>query len=340
MATPFMSIVQPDLEGPSGADLVATIISSCLYGVTCIQTWYYFQNYSDSILIRATVLTILALETIHAVLLTQAMYHYLILNYGNPSALLTHTWTTILINPTMSPIATIVLMFYAVRIYLFSYKRDWWTPAIVCILNAVQTAFSIALTVGMAKHHFFAVITTNKQSIAISVAPLFCTAAGDVICAVALSYYLHSNCSGIKSTNTRINKLIIHAINNGVLNVVAAISTVVFKLQNQRTSCTKQFFKWLATCMLTRSCPSLTHETLTPASETSRLTQAVDTLTIDIAKILNEPEPVTCCDQQDGGSFGMEVNLERGVRIRPVHEMEGVWTSAKDEERGFKVLKR
>uniref|UniRef100_A0A0W0FUZ9 DUF6534 domain-containing protein n=1 Tax=Moniliophthora roreri TaxID=221103 RepID=A0A0W0FUZ9_MONRR len=220
MATPFMSIVQPDLGDTCGANLVATIISSCLYGVTCLQTWYYFQNYSDSILIRGAVLAILALETIHAVLLTQAMYHYLILNYGNPSALLTHTWTTILINHTTSAIATIVLMFYAVRIYLFSHKRDWWTPAIVCVLNAAQTAFYIALAVVIAKQHrFHPVIATNKQSIAIGVAPLFCTAAGDIICAVALSYYLHSNRSGIKSTDTRINKLIVHAINNGVTPV-------------------------------------------------------------------------------------------------------------------------
>ncbi|ESK83325.1 hypothetical protein Moror_8793 [Moniliophthora roreri MCA 2997] len=336
MATPFMSIVQPDLGDTCGANLVATIISSCLYGVTCLQTWYYFQNYSDSILIRGAVLAILALETIHAVLLTQAMYHYLILNYGNPSALLTHTWsvaslvsfhlilmfsrTTILINHTTSAIATIVLMFYAVRIYLFSHKRDWWTPAIVCVLNAAQTAFYIALAVVIAKQHrFHPVIATNKQSIAIGVAPLFCTAAGDIICAVALSYYLHSNRSGIKSTDTRINKLIVHAINNGVLNVVATISTVVFAIAKPKSLVYQAVFQVVgnlyANSLLSTLNSRNTHVkaflpvsvdsshldlAFRPGSETSRLTQAVDTLTIDIAKILNEPEPVTRRSQQDG----------------------------------------
>ncbi|ESK83237.1 hypothetical protein Moror_3264, partial [Moniliophthora roreri MCA 2997] len=344
-----MSIVQPDLGDTFGANLVATIISSCLYGVTCLQTWYYFQNYSDSILIRATVLAILALETIHEILLTEAAYHYLILNYGNPLALLTHTWSTILIGPAtvrpiaplpclraetemaQSAIATIVFMFYAVRIYLLSHKRDWWTPAIVCVLNVAQTALSIALAVGMAKHRFFAVITTNKQSIAIGIAPLFCNAAGDVICAVALSYYLHSNRSGIKSTDTRINKLIIHAINNGVLTVVAAISTVVFAIAKPKNLVYQAVFQVVGNLYANSLLSTLNSRNIhvkaflpvsvdsshldlafRPASETSRLTQAADTLTIDIAKILNEPEPVARRDQQYAGSFGMEVNPERG----------------------------
>uniref|UniRef100_A0A0W0G0V8 DUF6534 domain-containing protein n=1 Tax=Moniliophthora roreri TaxID=221103 RepID=A0A0W0G0V8_MONRR len=313
-----MSIVQPDLGDTFGANLVATIISSCLYGVTCLQTWYYFQNYSDSILIRATVLAILALETIHEILLTEAAYHYLILNYGNPLALLTHTWSTILIGPATSAIATIVFMFYAVRIYLLSHKRDWWTPAIVCVLNVAQTALSIALAVGMAKHRFFAVITTNKQSIAIGIAPLFCNAAGDVICAVALSYYLHSNRSGIKSTDTRINKLIIHAINNGVLTVVAAISTVVFAIAKPKNLVYQAVFQVVGNLYANSLLSTLNSRNIhvkaflpvsvdsshldlafRPASETSRLTQAADTLTIDIAKILNEPEPVARRDQQD-----------------------------------------
>ncbi|KAI3618790.1 hypothetical protein WG66_012358 [Moniliophthora roreri] len=52
MATPCSSALQLDLRDTFGAFVVAIIISSCLYGVTCLQTWYYFQNYNDRFLLR------------------------------------------------------------------------------------------------------------------------------------------------------------------------------------------------------------------------------------------------------------------------------------------------
>ncbi|EEB98957.1 hypothetical protein MPER_01443 [Moniliophthora perniciosa FA553] len=105
---------------------------------------------------------------------------------------------------------------------MLSHKRDWWTPVIVCILNAAQVALSITATVETAQSPSFAVTAHSKQFLTIGILPLCFTVAGDVICAVALSYYLHSSRSGIKSTDTRINKLIIHAVNNGLLTVTPA----------------------------------------------------------------------------------------------------------------------
>ncbi|ESK85915.1 hypothetical protein Moror_2301 [Moniliophthora roreri MCA 2997] len=63
-----------------------------LYGVTCLQTWYYFRNYEDRWLLRVTVLAILVLETIHAILAMHVVYHFLILNFDHPLALLRDIW--------------------------------------------------------------------------------------------------------------------------------------------------------------------------------------------------------------------------------------------------------
>ncbi|EEB93123.1 hypothetical protein MPER_08265, partial [Moniliophthora perniciosa FA553] len=63
-----------------------------------------------------------------------------------------------------------------------------------------------------------------------------CAAAEDIICALALSYYLHRSRSGVKRfTNTLINKLIVHAINNGALTSVAGIVSLSLMISQQRS---------------------------------------------------------------------------------------------------------
>ncbi|ESK83267.1 hypothetical protein Moror_15066 [Moniliophthora roreri MCA 2997] len=93
MAATLSSFIPIDLGDILGALLVATVISSCLYGVACLQTWYYFQNYHDQFLVRGIVLALLVLETIHAILAIHAVYYYLILNFGNLLALMIDIWS-------------------------------------------------------------------------------------------------------------------------------------------------------------------------------------------------------------------------------------------------------
>ncbi|KAI3621144.1 hypothetical protein WG66_014552 [Moniliophthora roreri] len=153
MATPCSSALQLDLRDTFGAFVVAIIISSCLYGVTCLQTWYYFQNYNDRFLLRGIVLAILMLETLHVILVVHAIYRYLILNFANPFASVIEIWSAVVSGLHLAPlyckwkicdrllyqrttaIDLIVYMFYAARV---RHKKDWWTPTVVCILKATQ----------------------------------------------------------------------------------------------------------------------------------------------------------------------------------------------------------
>uniref|UniRef100_A0A0W0GFM2 Uncharacterized protein n=1 Tax=Moniliophthora roreri TaxID=221103 RepID=A0A0W0GFM2_MONRR len=135
MATPCSSALQLDLRDTFGAFVVAIIISSCLYGVTCLQTWYYFQNYNDRFLLRGIVLAILMLETLHVILVVHAIYRYLILNFANPFASVIEIWSAVATIPADD---LIVYMFYAARGYRLRHKKDWWTPTVVCILKATQ----------------------------------------------------------------------------------------------------------------------------------------------------------------------------------------------------------
>ncbi|KAI3615022.1 hypothetical protein WG66_016853 [Moniliophthora roreri] len=251
MADPSLPAPHLDLGDTFGAFSVAVNISSCLYGVTCLQTWYYFRNYHDRWLLRGVVLAILVLETAHAILAIHAVYHYLVLNFANPAGLSKHVWSIVFVIPITTATNTIVHLFYAARIYLLSGGKDWWTPAIVCVLKIVQIVLSIsaypyfAAAANSLKRlkslqflqsgynnrnniHYFLLLVHDVQTVTVANVALSCNAALDIICALALSYYLHTSRSGVKSTETLINRLIAHAINNGALTSLADISVVIF----------------------------------------------------------------------------------------------------------------
>jgi hypothetical protein len=52
----------------------------------------------------------------------------------------------------------------------------------------------------------------------------------DLLIALLLCYFLHSNRTGIKRTDTLINRLIVYAIHNGLITSVADIFVIVFNI--------------------------------------------------------------------------------------------------------------
>ncbi|ESK89154.1 hypothetical protein Moror_5249 [Moniliophthora roreri MCA 2997] len=226
MADTPPAAVHLELGDTFGAILISVILSSCLYGVVCLQIWYYFRDYKDQLPLRLVVLAVLVLSTLHEVVAMHAVYHYLILNFANPLALERNVWSIVIMVPATAGLNTIVHLFYAARVYWLSNKRGWWISAIVCFLQVVQIALSISVTIRGAQVTNFSVVANDKQLMTMCITSLSCSAAEDVICTLAISYYLHTSRSGIKSTDTLINKLIVHTVNNGALTSVASICIV------------------------------------------------------------------------------------------------------------------
>uniref|UniRef100_A0A0W0EZU6 DUF6534 domain-containing protein n=1 Tax=Moniliophthora roreri TaxID=221103 RepID=A0A0W0EZU6_MONRR len=97
--------------------------------------------------------------------------------------------------------------------YVFSASLEDYT----LILMVEWAASSIYVMVGGGQRHSYMLYFENETFMTMAIVTHTIAAAEDVICASAISYYLHRGRSGIKSTDTLINKLIAHAINNGAL---------------------------------------------------------------------------------------------------------------------------
>ncbi|KAF9232519.1 hypothetical protein BU15DRAFT_67389 [Melanogaster broomeanus] len=80
------------------APLVGAFIAFVLYGITTIQTFFYFQTYPDDhVFLKLMVWSLWTLETIHSGLNVSFINHYLIDSFGDATALIKIPWDVLLI---------------------------------------------------------------------------------------------------------------------------------------------------------------------------------------------------------------------------------------------------
>ncbi|KAF8825079.1 hypothetical protein HHX47_DHR7000773, partial [Lentinula edodes] len=76
-----------------GAMYIGAMISMSLYGITTLQTYFFFLNYvQDHISIKALVAVVWVLDTVRSGLMCHAMYQYLIMGYIYPEIFDSGTW--------------------------------------------------------------------------------------------------------------------------------------------------------------------------------------------------------------------------------------------------------
>ncbi|PBK68790.1 hypothetical protein ARMSODRAFT_193189 [Armillaria solidipes] len=199
-------MAEASLNGTFGAFLIGIIASSCLFGVTCTQTWYYYTRYSDGIVLKALVGTIWILEVLHLAFGSHAIYYYVVLHYGDPAALAEGTWSVSLNVSITALIALLVYLYYARRIFYLS-NHNIPLVAVVVIPSICRLGTSILIRASLTLY----VVT-------------------DLLVAVLLSYFLHSSRTGMKRTDTLINRLIVYAVHNGLITSVADILVLAFNI--------------------------------------------------------------------------------------------------------------
>ncbi|KAI0946673.1 hypothetical protein AcW1_010073 [Taiwanofungus camphoratus] len=81
-------------ENQFGGLLLTVLISMIFYGVTTTQAYVYWWHYpDDSKFVRALVVCIWVVETVHSALSMHEIYTYLILDYGHATAVEMIVWS-------------------------------------------------------------------------------------------------------------------------------------------------------------------------------------------------------------------------------------------------------
>ncbi|KAI0751311.1 hypothetical protein C8Q80DRAFT_566226 [Daedaleopsis nitida] len=209
-----------------GALLIGVIISGVMYGISCSQIYYYYSRYpNDKQTIKLLVMAVWTADTIHQALISHSIYWYLVTEYGNSSAM-TLLNKTIVVEVLFNGFTGLFVQgFFAMRVYKLSEKKLYlFVP--VALLVVAEFGVSVVYTIKAFGLHTFIDLTQLRG---LSICMNVFAAAADVAIAAILCTILHTSRTNFARSNTLINKLIVFAVNTGLLtSVCACISLITF----------------------------------------------------------------------------------------------------------------
>ncbi|KAJ7903123.1 hypothetical protein B0H13DRAFT_2274863 [Mycena leptocephala] len=134
-----------------GAWLIGLILSSVLFGVTCLQVYRYFTQHSarDSIFLKNFVALLCALDTLNLALVSHSYYSAAVINFGDYVKLQTPPWSLLIQMDVGAILSTLVQLFYANRIYIISNKSLVF-PVIIAVCAFANLGQSLP---GEDRHH-------------------------------------------------------------------------------------------------------------------------------------------------------------------------------------------
>ncbi|RDB20517.1 hypothetical protein Hypma_012424 [Hypsizygus marmoreus] len=212
------------IDNTMGASLIGVICAGVLYGVSCVQTWYYFDRYPKDVwYIKALVGTIWVFDSIHQCLISHTVYHYVITNYHNPAILGNMVWSILLEVLFNGFIGLLVQGFLTLRVWRLSNHN---VPLLISIVALVLAEFacSLVFTIQSMQLITWAQLSQLKG---LSMSVNILAAVTDALIAGALCFFLQRSRTGFKKSDTMISKLIMFTVSTGVLTSICAIASLV-----------------------------------------------------------------------------------------------------------------
>ncbi|EJC99611.1 uncharacterized protein FOMMEDRAFT_30931 [Fomitiporia mediterranea MF3/22] len=216
----------PELNDTFGAVLVGSFISTA-QRVVEVRLKIMLMGYR-------------VMDTVNLVLMMHSSYYYLVTHYDQPVILLSGVWS-FRVNVSISLTGAISLLthiFFAHRVYILSRTSRWVSGAIVSalvnrdssrvdnllistLLGNITATTAITFTAGtfanFEKYHWLLVTTTAT------------VAMSEILTTSILCYYLiNSNCR-FTSKDTLIDKILVYAINAGIVASILAVMSLAMK---------------------------------------------------------------------------------------------------------------
>ncbi|KAG1813404.1 hypothetical protein EV424DRAFT_64540 [Suillus variegatus] len=217
-------MIRPSLHDCFGAFLIGVVVSAVLYGVTCVQTWYYFSRYfSDPWHHKLLVGAVFVSDTTHQALITHTLYTYLVTDFGNASDLEKIVWSLLVEVLFNGFTGFMVQSFLAKRVYHLSNKNVIITASVMSLVIAEL----VIVVIYVAKALELATFTQVRQIKSWSMSINAVAAAGDILIAVLLCTFLQRSRTGFRRSDTMINKLMLYTINTGLITSVCAMMSFI-----------------------------------------------------------------------------------------------------------------
>ncbi|KIM74059.1 hypothetical protein PILCRDRAFT_828574 [Piloderma croceum F 1598] len=214
-----------------GALYIGTSFALVLFGITILQTYFYYRNYSkDSLKLRLLVWSVCMLDAVHSAFICHVNYYYLVSGFGNSERLKSGVWSLFMGAGITVILSFIIKAFYTYQIYQLCGPRwRWWicTPVILSVLahgaSGLQT-----ITDCFIRETFEAVINAELSTEILSVTNLV----SDTVIAAALCGLLGLRKSKVRESQIDriINGIIVFCVERFILSQIVSVVQLVTEI--------------------------------------------------------------------------------------------------------------
>jgi len=213
------------LDNTLGANLIGVVLTAVLYGVTSVQMYMYFQDWSsDGRVMRWIMAFLWFLDTFHQIMVTHGLYTYAVTDYGNPQTLLVAVWSVLGITTLSAIIELIVRSIFCYRLWRLS-NNNVLLVAPMFLLSLLEFAGGITFTSkGSEVGGQYALFDTFSWVVYVS---LGSGVIADILIASLQAYMLWTRRTGIKRTDSIVRLLVAYSVNTGLLTSMCAVACFV-----------------------------------------------------------------------------------------------------------------
>ncbi|KAI0333458.1 hypothetical protein GY45DRAFT_1368447 [Cubamyces sp. BRFM 1775] len=214
-----------------GALLIEVCLACILYGVTTLQTFIYYQNFSeDSRILKGVVGSVWVMETLHTALCMELVYTYSVTHFGDYDFLGNIYWG--------AGASILVGVFISAAVHAFYIRRVWIMSSGSIPVTAFITTLALCRFGCGLGSFILSLEITEWSPFRANVSPLVtialglgCAAAVDVLVALTLSFYIQRDRgkweSGTQESDSRIDTILIYAVNTGAITALSSILSVI-----------------------------------------------------------------------------------------------------------------
>ncbi|KAF8448817.1 hypothetical protein L210DRAFT_2628303 [Boletus edulis BED1] len=213
----------------------STALSTALYGITCMQTFFYYVHYENDLLrMKFFVATVWVLNTVHEALIVTGTFKYIMGALVNRDSLLHGVPELVLQLPFAAMVAVTTQGFFVYRIYIFNGKNI--VVPLIFVPLAIYQLVSTLIYVRMALYSADGVtravgllVLGDPFFMGMATSTLATAAALDVSIAVFLTYLLlrKQSVTGYASTIQVLHRLTVFAVNAGTWTATFALLSVI-----------------------------------------------------------------------------------------------------------------
>ncbi|KAJ3002100.1 hypothetical protein NUW54_g6031 [Trametes sanguinea] len=236
MDSDLSSVVITAAKESLGYQIIGSSLGTAMFGITLLQAYIYYRRYwNDSLVLKSFVAVIVMcrslVDTLNTVLTIHGLYTYVVDYYLDPMKILDILWS-LRVELGLAIAASFLVQWYVTIGHLLAHNAH--SPNLKLFLptpldpESEERCFhwnncaGIGLSAVLQIHPNITVFETDRARILIGI----CNGSSslcDALIAGGLCYFLHNSRSGIKQSDRLVDKLMIYAIQRGLLTTICQV---------------------------------------------------------------------------------------------------------------------